>query len=111
MYFAASIATCVVIIILWLIKPVERKLFRRYRMHAIRLLTEQGTGFDQLAEINDILSAEKAVFSRVSIEKKGASSVIDLRFNNIGETTQIITLVNKFQTMPGIKEVTWDKMN
>src|SRR5580698_1016100 len=37
MYFAAWIATFIVIIILWLLKPLERRFFRRYRMHSIRL--------------------------------------------------------------------------
>jgi putative Mg2+ transporter-C (MgtC) family protein len=109
MYFAALVTTVVVIFILWLMKPLERKMFRRYRNHNIRIVTEHET--DMLTQIREIFSEEKIELLNLSIEKNDKASTINMRFSNIGSQDGILILVNKLKALPGKTDIFWDKGN
>jgi putative Mg2+ transporter-C (MgtC) family protein len=111
MYFAACIATVVVIIILWWLKPLEIRLFKRYKMHVIKLQTAAVIDPRLLDTVNDVLSAGKVVCSNLTIEKKDSGSVIYLKLSNIGGMSRIVDIVNKLQAIEAINNVSWDKGN
>jgi putative Mg2+ transporter-C (MgtC) family protein len=111
MYFAAWMTTFVVLIILWLLKPLEQRLFRKYRTHLIRIEAEPGAAQSLVAAIQELLSVEKLEFYNLSIEKNAGSSTFLLRFRNIGDTNRILVVTGKLQILEGIRQVSWDRGN
>jgi putative Mg2+ transporter-C (MgtC) family protein len=111
MYFAACITTIIVIIILWLLKPLERMMFKRYRIHTMRMFAETGNDPGVLAAIKDLLSAEGIELYNLSIEKRDAGSVIYIKFSNLRETGHIMAIITKLQSIAAVKEVNWDRGN
>ena len=110
MYYAAWATTVIVLIILWVLKPIERRVFRKYRVHLIRMETNpEAAG---LAEaIRQLLSAEKLEFYNLAIESNVRGSVISLRFRNNGDTNVIAALIGRLQGLDGIRKIYWDKGN
>jgi putative Mg2+ transporter-C (MgtC) family protein len=111
MYFAAAVATGVVLIILWVLKPIERRLFSKYRAHLIRIEASPGAEQSIAAAIDGLLKSERLEFYNLSIEKNNAGSTIFLRFRNPGNAEHIVSLVGRLQTLEGIRQITWDKGN
>lgn len=111
MYFAAATATVVVLIILWLLKPIEKRVFAKYRSHVIRIETAAGSEQSIAASIQELLTVERLEFYNLSIEKAGNGSTITLRFRNPGDTKRVIGLTGKLQNLQGIRQVSWDRGN
>jgi putative Mg2+ transporter-C (MgtC) family protein len=111
MYFAAASATVVVLIILWVLKPIERRLFAKYRAHLIRIEAEPGAEQSITAAIDGLLKNERLDFYNLSIEKNNAGSTVLLRFRNPGNNEHIVSLTGRLQALEGVRQITWDKGN
>jgi len=108
MYFAATAATIIVIIILWVMKPVERKFFSRYKIHVVKIVTVSGSNLNVLSSINTILEDEKINFQNLTIAKESIESSIYIRVTNVRNANQIVNIVNKLNSLHDIKEIFWD---
>lgn len=111
MYFAAGTATVVVLIILWVMKPVERRLFSKFRAHFIRIEAESGAEGSIASALDHLLKSEGFEVYNLSIEKGNGGSVLLLRFRRRTNNDHIIALSGRLQALEGIRRVTWDKGN
>lgn len=108
MYFAAITATVAVLIILWILKPIERRLFARYRSHTVRIEAVGGMENSIVSALGDLLEAEALELRNLTIEKADAGSTLILSFRNLGGTRQRITFSGKLQSLEGISRITWE---
>jgi putative Mg2+ transporter-C (MgtC) family protein len=116
MYYAAWLSTFIVLIILWLLKPLEQRLFRKYRIQLIRLETDTGDaglndGHETIAALQQLLATEQLEFYNLSIEKNTHGSTISIRFSNKKGAERIVALIGKLQALTGVRQVYWDKGN
>ena len=111
MYFAAAVATVVVLIILWVLKPLERRIFAKYRSNLIRIEARQDAAQSLALGIQRLLEAEGLDFYNLSIQKTSGGITLILRFRNATDANRIIGLTAKLQTLDGIQQVTWDRGN
>jgi len=111
MYYAAWIATFIVVIILWLLKPLEKRIFRKYRIQVIRLTIDPDAGPAITTALEELIAADKLEFIGLTIEKNIRGSFIILRFSNKGTGDLMVGLIGKLQSLAGIQEVYWDKGN
>jgi len=111
MYYAAWIATFIVVIILWLLKPLEKRIFRKYRIQVIRLTIDPDAGPAITTALEELIAADKLEFIGLTIEKNIRGSFIVLRFSNKGTGDLMVGLIGKLQSLAGIQEVYWDKGN
>ena len=111
MYFAAAVATVVVLIILWVLKPLERRIFAKYRSNLIRIEARQDAAQSLALAIQQLLEAEGLDFYNLSIQKTSGGITLMLRFRNATDANRIIGLTAKLQTLDGIQQVTWDRGN
>jgi putative Mg2+ transporter-C (MgtC) family protein len=108
MYFAAITATVAVLIILWILKPIERRLFARYRSHTVRIETVRGMENSIVSALGDLLEAEALELRNLTIEKADAGSTLFLSFRSLGGTRQGISFSEKLQSLEGISRITWE---
>lgn len=111
MYFAACITTIVVLIILWALKPLERRMFAKYRSHLIRIDTTPGMEKRITDRIQRVMLDEHLDIFNLSIAKNDTGSTILLRFRQPGNTSGLPTLMGKLQELDGIRQISWDKGN
>ena len=111
MYFAAATATVVVLIILWVLKPLERRIFAKYRSNLVRIEARQDAAQSLALAIQQLLEAEGLAFYNLSIQKTSGGITLMLRFRNATHANRIIGLTAKLQTLDGIQQVTWDRGN
>ena len=111
MYFAAAVATVVVLIILWVLKPLERRIFAKYRSNLIRIEARQDAAQSLALAIQRLLEAEGLDFYNLSIQKTSGGITLILRFRNATDANRIVGLTAKLQTLDGIQQVTWDRGN
>lgn len=111
MYFAAATATIVVLIILWVLKPIEKRVFAKYRSHLIRIEADREDTQSVAAAIQEIMDTERLDFYNLSIEKTGGASTMLLRFRNNGDVNRVIRMMSRLQALKGIRQVTWDRGN
>ena len=111
MYFAAAVATVVVLIILWVLKPLERRIFAKFRSNLIRIEARQDAAQSLALAIQRLLEAEGLDFYNLSIQKTSGGITLILRFRNATDANRIIGLTAKLQTLDGIQQVTWDRGN
>ena len=113
MYYAAWLSTFIVLVILWLLKPVEQRLFRKFRTHVIRMETENKlTDNDETMEaLRRLLATEQVELYNLSIEKATIGTTISIRFSNKSGSDRIVTLVGRLQAFAGVRKVYWDRGN
>jgi putative Mg2+ transporter-C (MgtC) family protein len=111
MYFAAAVTTVVVLIILWVLKPLERRIFAKYRSNLVRIEARQDAAQSLALAIQQLLDAEGLDFYNLSIQKISGGITLMLRFRNATDANRIIGLTAKLQTLDGIQQVTWDRGN
>jgi putative Mg2+ transporter-C (MgtC) family protein len=111
MYYAAWIATFIVVIILWLLKPLEKRIFRKYRVQVIRLTIDPDAGQAITTALEELIAVENLEFIGLTLERNTRGSFIVLRFSNKGAGDLMIGLIGKLQSLPVIREVYWDKGN
>jgi putative Mg2+ transporter-C (MgtC) family protein len=111
LYLAAGVATAIVLVILWLLKPVERRLFRRYRIHLIRMEVDRDVEGGLTDTIRQLLATRQLELQNLSLENHKQHLVVSFRFRNSGDPNRIITLIESLRNLPGIKSINWDKGN
>jgi len=104
MYFAAVVATVIVLVILWLLKPVERKIFGRYRTFVIHL---EGTGFTE--GLQKVLEEEGLDVYSVLIEKSGKGMRGHVRLRNRKDMNGVVGLAGRLERLEGVDRVWWEK--
>lgn len=106
MYFAAGITTLIALLILWILKPVEKKLLGRYEQRQLRFVTEDP---ENLAGIMGSLVFNKnvvGVHSTMDTNKKETN--VFITFGRMGNK-EFAEVIKELQSHALIKEMSWDE--
>lgn len=104
MYFAASAATTLALVILLILQPIERKFSDRFKQKSLRITTTIENNPVEI--ITTFFENRDLKISSCSIEKTDNACVIFFQFRNINPGN-LTAIAKKLQTDPGIREVTW----
>lgn len=106
MFIAAIITTCLALIILWAIQPIEKRYNERFAFKTLTIVTTRVASISVLLEKLD--SVEKIRFSNFHMERSGEDVVYKLFFE--GENVhKIEKFIDELQKDKDIKKVTWQK--
>lgn len=104
LYFAGSIATALVLIILVLVKPYKKKIEKMHSRREIRLLvSRQQTALQQ---IETIAKSNKLNFSNITLQPsdKADIDVVYIRFAKAENNDALLNAVELIRNLPGIVE-------
>lgn len=105
MYFAASIATALAIIILFILQPLEKKFAERFKSKRIKITASSKKRLLQI--LTDILQNNNFKIDSFLIDKTEDDYTISFSFDEINKK-DLVQLVNNLQIDPDIKEVIWN---
>jgi len=80
MYFAASTATALAIIILWALQPFEKKITNRFKQRSLKIITQSESKSLQI--INDVFSHGLEISSCI-VDKKDDYHTVLFKFDSI----------------------------
>lgn len=104
LYFAAAATTGIALIILWALKPLEERFFKKYRHMTLRIVTQPNV--DHTEFLKGILSNEKLKITSFTLNKSEAGSIFLVTFENININKMDI-VINELKNDPIIQEVFW----
>lgn len=107
MYFAAFITTAFAIIILWVIQPLERKIFGKFKLKYVTVTIydrEKSSGIVNKIFQDYSLDIESFSLDRADNEYE---YVISFKFRTLNAET-LAKLVSDLQADPSVKEITWN---
>ncbi|MDC8104019.1 MULTISPECIES: MgtC/SapB family protein [Chryseobacterium] len=105
LYFPAFIATVIILVILALLKPFERKLFKSTKGKTMTLF--YNSGLISLAQIESIFTKYELVTSEIFIHssKDSSSDELKVTFDYNSPPSQILSALDEFKTIEGITEI------
>lgn len=104
MYFAASTATALAIIILFLLQPLEKKFSERFKRKNLKITTSSEDTSLQI--IHQFFNIDKLKIASCAVEKDDNNFIISFSFNEI-YNNDLSQLINEFQSNPLVKEINW----
>lgn len=105
MYFAATAATVLAIIILWGLQPLQRKFSGKFQQKSLTIVAKDK---DPKYIIDRLLEDETLDFSNFSLTRLKKEFIIELKLEKPGNP-QLIKIVNNLQSKPYIKKISWNK--
>jgi len=106
MYFAASIATTLAIIILFILQPFERRFAQRFKSKRLKITASNRNKLLQV--LTEILQNNNLKISSFLTDKTDEDYTILFSFEEITKS-DLAELVNNLHGDPDIKEVIWNK--
>lgn len=106
MYLAAAATTTIAIFILWVLKPIENYIFKKYRRMTLKVITY--TNIDDAGLLKQLLNDNRLKIKEFSLEKKEDIFEFILNCDNI-DVNELDVIVNEFKANEAIKEVFWTK--
>jgi putative Mg2+ transporter-C (MgtC) family protein len=104
MYFAASVTTTIALIILWGLKPIERKFFDRFKQTTIRIITNNNG--ESIEVVNKVFQNVQLEISDFSLNKINEGFNISYKVRGLN-SSELTGIINELQLDPNIKEVGW----
>lgn len=105
MYFAALMTTLIALIILWGLKPVEKRFFDRYKQMSIKIVLRADA--KSMDVLNKLFQNRGLEISDCSLNKTDTELSISFKFRGVG-LSHLTNIINEFQEDPNIKEVLWN---
>jgi putative Mg2+ transporter-C (MgtC) family protein len=102
MYFAASAATVLCLIILWILQPFEKKVAERYKPKTLKIITPNRDKSLQI--LNELLLNTGLNIVSSSVSKVEHHYVISISLNSI-DLNELQLLMNTYQIDPDVQEV------
>lgn len=106
MYFAALIATIFVVIILWILQPLEKRLVQRYAPRILRLTLTNDT--NPMRFVDEWLDTEQLKLANLFFDKANNEITIEIGFQG-QKDKEILAAIDKIQHHSSIKEIAWRK--
>ena len=104
MYITSSIATVIVLIILWGLQPVEKRYARRFVKQNLRIVTEPKS--NEIDLINKILNENSFKVQNFNMSKHHHQYVFNIRFES-ADSSKMAKLIDKLREHDSVKEVFW----
>lgn len=105
MYFAATAATVLAIIILWGLQPLQRKFSGKFQQKSLTIVARDK---DPKYIIDRLLEDKTLDFSNFSFTRLKKEFIIELKLEKPGNP-QLIKIVDSLQSEPYIKKISWNK--
>lgn len=105
MYLAALITTVIAFIILWGLKPIEKRFFDRFKQTSIRVITHDSA--KSMDIINKIFQNRSLEISDCSLTKSEEGISISFKLRGLNSFA-LPGIINELQAAPNIKEVVWN---
>lgn len=106
MYFAASVATLLALIILSLLKPLETRVTGKFKQKGIRIVL---VGKNNSADIiHKIFQTDHLQVADFSIENNEDEFIISFRLKNTNELI-MTKMITELHAATGVKEVNWNE--
>ncbi len=105
MYFAASLATALAIIILWILQPFEKKFSERFKQKHLKItLSNEPISLQIINEVFDVYGLE---IVSCTVNKTSDKPIIFFTFTSLNNQN-ISELITKLQRNPDIYEINWE---
>lgn len=105
MYFAASAATALALIILWGLQPLQRKFLGKFSHKTLTVIAKNK---EPKFIIDQLLKNEAVDFSNFSVTKSKKEIIIELKLEKPGNA-KLMEIVHSLNDEPYIKKISWDK--
>lgn len=107
MFIAAGATTGIALIILWLLKPLERFFSRKYKYNTLRVVTHIDAESNEF--LNMLLSDKSMDIKNFTLDRNDDGEfVYQMRFSTVNQEN-LAEIVNKIKKDPSIIEVLWTK--
>jgi putative Mg2+ transporter-C (MgtC) family protein len=104
MYFAASMATALTIVILFILQPLERRFAERFREKNLKIITSSPGKSIEI--VNQIFQHENLTITSYSADKAEDGYILSFSFKNLS-SKELNQLINEFQADNDIQEIIW----
>ncbi len=104
MYFAALITTLLALIILWILKPLEKRFTGKFKQKSMRIIIEGKNNSGNI--INRIFQTDHLQVSDFSVQNNDDEFIIFFRFKSVNET-RLSETITDIQSANGVKEINW----
>lgn len=106
MYFAASAATIIALIILWALQPLERLYARQFKQRTLQITT--GPGINNVELLQRITNNNEFPLQNFIMDKIDDGFVYQLKFDSM-DMDKIIGIMDELKNEPAIKEIHWQQ--
>lgn len=108
LYLAAGATTALVLIILALVKPYKKRFSRADKHQQIELVVDRRYG--SLQEIENIYKEHEMNLSQIAFRQTDdpATAIIEVNFINTEKAVSLMSIVESFKDLKGVKEVKVD---
>ncbi len=106
MYFAGTIATVFAILILWAIKPLQRRMLRKYQQKSLTIVTAPESNPSKI--INALTDNKNAAFYNFSVNRNLKETIIELKLDRAANQDLLLVVENLYSD-PEIKRIDWNR--
>ncbi|NUZ06691.1 MgtC/SapB family protein [Piscinibacter koreensis] len=105
LYVAAAATTTIALVILGLVRPLERRLFRRGELRRLALQVEPGAA--SLARIEEVLEAAGIGIARIEIQRDqdGGRDSVSLSLSSSIARSELLALADRLRALPGVRAI------
>ncbi len=104
LYFAACTTTIIALIILWMLKPVEKFYSKKFRHKTLRIVTNIDVSHSEL--FNKLLDKTELKIETLTIDRIEDKFVFQLKFEE-DNNLKLSNIINQLKSDPTIKEILW----
>lgn len=104
MFVAAVATTLIAIIILWGLKPLEERVFRKFRHMSLKIITHND--INHAVFLKSLLTNDNLKVQNFNVEKLENQYIFELKFENI-PINQIDVIIAKIEQYKEVKEIFW----
>lgn len=107
LYFAAIMATAIILVVLALIKPLERTVFRK--VYGRRIIVQFDPKRIGLAQIENVFRAHDLVATEMLAHSSNKDHLdqVKVTFNNRSHQSSILSAIDEIKKMDGVNELTY----
>ncbi len=106
LYFAAGITTAIALIILWALKPLETKYFKKFGHATLKIAMHFDVAHSVL--IQKLMSNEHLKIQSFSLKKNDNAIELEAIVENM-DSPKMNALIQEIKNDPAVKEVSWVK--
>jgi putative Mg2+ transporter-C (MgtC) family protein len=104
MYIAAVFTTAIALFILWGLKPLEERLFKKYRHMSLKIFTNNT--IDHALFLKNLLTNENLKIQNFNVEKNDSQFIFNLKLENF-PINKMDALLANLEKQPEVKEIYW----
>lgn len=106
MYFAASAATVLSLLILWGMQPIQKRYSAKFYNKNLNIVLAPGTNAKEI--VDELLDDKSIDFANFSVTKIQNETIIELYLNKASHAT-LSKIVDRLNQNPAVTKITWNK--